>query len=223
MPLMKGTLHSLKHQDGPRCKSFSNQVLREMLQALDFLSSRNIVHRDLKPANILYRNSPESGEVNFILADFGLSNHPQFARLRGGTPLYMAPEIAVDDSTQPPASNSDVWSLFVTILWMNGSLDSLRTPPSVNQQWYYELWQFLLSSAQRFDPAIKEMAVLNPVNRASAAQMLVKLFGGNNLTTDLKCIPPLREGDHFTQIMAGEIKELARLLQNGNGLFMIGT
>ena len=155
MPLVKVALPSLEHQDGLRCKSFSNQVLREMLQGLDSLSTRNIVHRDLKPANILYRSSLESGEVSFILADFGLSNHLRFARLQGGTPLYMAPETALDDSIQPPASNSDIWSLFVTILWMNGSLDSLRTPPHVNQRWYYEIWYFLLNIAQRFDPAIE--------------------------------------------------------------------
>lgn len=57
---------------------------------------------------------------------------------------------------------------------------------------------FLLNIAQRFDLAIEEMAVINPVNRTSAAQMLVKLFGGNKLTTDLRCIRRLREGDYFT-------------------------
>ena len=67
------------------------------------------------------------------------------------------------------------------------------------------------------------MAVINPVNRASAAQMFVKLFGGNKLTTDLRCIRRLREGDYFTQITAGEIKEIARLLQNSNGPLMIGV
>jgi hypothetical protein len=72
-------------------------VLMRVADAVAFAHSRHIIHRDLKPANIMLG---QFGEV--LVMDWGLAmptrDHPrreQFPRPKwGGTPLYMAPEMA---------------------------------------------------------------------------------------------------------------------------------
>ena len=72
----------------------------------------------------------------------------------------------------------DVWSLFVTMLWMLDvgdfvgsriNLDSLRMPKRA-----------VLFAASNVDTVskIREMAIINPKERGSAAQMLVKYYDG---------------------------------------------
>ncbi len=74
------------------------EVLMKVADAIGFAHSRGVVHRDLKPENIMLG---EFGEV--LVMDWGLA-HPtsEFAKRRsiniahsmGGTPAYMAPEMA---------------------------------------------------------------------------------------------------------------------------------
>jgi serine/threonine protein kinase len=49
------------------------QLLREMLEALDYLAFRSWCHRDVKCENILYTVSGDNGYL-FQLADFGFAN-----------------------------------------------------------------------------------------------------------------------------------------------------
>ena len=95
-----------------------------MLQALDYLTFNEIAHRDVKPANILYMYVDNT--YTFQLADFGLCNNAQNAVTLGiGTPLYMAPEMSIDNGQEAHSKDiglvakADVWSLFMTMLWLN--------------------------------------------------------------------------------------------------------
>ena len=55
MDLMDGDLHSLAVSlPRPQLLLLARHVLRQMLQALDYLSYLGFVHRDVKPANIFY-------------------------------------------------------------------------------------------------------------------------------------------------------------------------
>ena len=67
-------------------------LMKNLLEAVEYMHSLNIVHRDLKPENILMSNSECDWE--FKIADFGLAcQSSENELLRCGSPGYVAPEI----------------------------------------------------------------------------------------------------------------------------------
>jgi serine/threonine protein kinase len=89
------------------------EILLRVSDAIAFAHARCIIHRDLKPANIMLGGF---GEV--LVMDWGLAmpsqDHPHRDSFpiakRGGTPLYMAPEMA-DDPMLCVDRRSDVYLL----------------------------------------------------------------------------------------------------------------
>lgn len=184
MPLCQGTLQSLVGQGKLTETPQSLQVLREMLGALDYLAFRNCCHRDVKPANILYTDAGP-GKVSFKLADFGLANDFRNARTWCGTPLYAAPEVLLMEPPQTP--KMDMWSLFVTMAVI---LPDYRFPPKTWTS-HKQIISAVQEVAAAGDEELRPMARLDPMRRASAAQMLVTYFGGDGLTTPRNQVPPI--------------------------------
>ena len=186
MGLKEGTLESLVESTDKPPASVPDSVFPQMLQALDCLAWNGIIHRDVKPANILYISQPD-GQYQFQLGDFGLCNRAISAVTRVGSPPYMAPEM-FHKGVQ--TSKVDVWSLFVTMLWTLNVGEFRhhcnRFEPHVN------VWD-AISSASKLDPVskIQEMAIHHPEKRASAAQMLVKWYNGQGLSTPRNQVPAL--------------------------------
>ena len=86
------------------------EIIAQLLLAVDFMHKRNIIHRDLKPENILL-SSKESGVFEIRIADFGLAKKclPQeILYNKCGTPTYIAPEILGD---QGYSFKSDIFSV----------------------------------------------------------------------------------------------------------------
>jgi len=88
------------------------QVMLQVVSALVYLHSRRppIVHADLKPSNILVQKL----EHDYVpkLLDFGLSRTvTRHAKLQGGTPHYLAPEIIKLRETYQPSPSCDIFSL----------------------------------------------------------------------------------------------------------------
>ena len=106
-----GTLQGLvKRSKGrlPVLKAF--EVVRKIVDALDYAHSQGVVHRDLKPANIMLDKHGDP-----LIADFGLARVKDDVSLSRsgqmvGTPHYMAPEQAKGDIRHTDA-RSDVWSV----------------------------------------------------------------------------------------------------------------
>jgi serine/threonine protein kinase len=171
MGLKEGTLHDLVDN---RIKFPVELVLPQMLKALDFVASKGIVHRDLKPSNILYV-SP-NGQYTFQLGDFGLCNDTTATSTGIGTNIYMAPEINVAGVCQTKA---DVWSLFVTMLWVSDPNFRERSH-DLNPA---ELQQTILDAAQEMGGVVSTMAIKDPEQRASAAYILLSMYDGDGLTT----------------------------------------
>jgi serine/threonine protein kinase len=80
---------------GPKGEQELRAVMRQLLEALDYLHRKRIVHRDIQPENVLYNQS--TGRLKII--DFGISRR---FRRRGalfdmwtitGTLYYRAPEM----------------------------------------------------------------------------------------------------------------------------------
>jgi serine/threonine protein kinase len=158
-----------------------------MLQALDCLAYNGIVHRDVKPENILYVSQP-GGRYQFQLGDFGLCNYVVDAVTFAGSCMYMAPEMFRKGGQ---TSKLDVWSLFVTMLW---TLDTGGFRQKSNRfKSVEDAQETVLYAASNVDTVakIQEMAIVNPKERASAAQMLVKCYNGFGLSTPWNQVPPL--------------------------------
>ena len=175
MGLKEGTLESLIEDES--CPPVAEAVFYQMLQALDCLALNTVIHRDVKPENILYTTKPD-GRYQFQLGDFGLCNHAISANTAVGTPLYLAPEM---DQNGKQTHKADVWSLFVTMLWTLNVAD-FRQKQFRNRK---DVRETILSAALNdgIISNIREMAILDPEERASAAQMLVKCFDGVGLCT----------------------------------------
>jgi len=93
----------------------TNVLLKDMLQALEYLDQQNIIHRDVKPDNILYDRDLD--QPRYQLADFGLSKVVEEGPGSDcGTGIYRAPEIGSTRPVAPHTTKVDVWSLAVTIL-----------------------------------------------------------------------------------------------------------
>ncbi|KAI1734089.1 kinase-like domain-containing protein [Xylaria scruposa] len=189
MSLKDGSLRSLIQSKKRRLMDTDGIIqlaCHHMLQALDYLASRRMVHRDVKPDNILY--SEEEGRYHFVLGDFGLSNNQATAVTVCGTGYYVAPEFHLSGEQTHKA---DIWSLFVTMLWTSGNHDFrlLVNTPNTTENLYKTI-QAIGTYENRL-VNMREMGALNPMERASAAQMLVKYYGGKGLSTPKSRVPPL--------------------------------
>lgn len=180
MELMEGDVDSLvsSEEDGYG-RTIAAQVLHEMLQALDYLNRLGYVHRDVKPCNILYclgprdTTAPHRQLYHFKLGDFGLccceNSIPEVIATR----IFTAPELFASPRVHEQSHKSDVWALYVTILWMldrhkfQGLSEASGTSILHAVRW--------AGSNDEVYP-LQEMARADPAERASAAQMLVKLF-----------------------------------------------
>lgn len=181
MPKRPGSLESLVAAEDAS-DELCEQVLREMLSALDYLAFRKICHRDVKPQNILY-DVVDQGRYRFQLSDFGMANDFRFAKTICGTPLYLAPEIR---ARQPQTPKIDVWSLFATIAVIHPRI--AFPPKDIRSE---DEIPHAIHAAAASIPPLMPMARINPTHRASAAQMLIALFNGQGLTTPRSSIPEI--------------------------------
>lgn len=84
----------------------------------------------------------------------------------------------------------DVRSLFVTMLWI---LDKdFRAKVFASHSEVLDVIQIATTKGELSN--FREMAVINPRQRASAAQMLVKWHGGDGLSTPRNLVPDLASG-----------------------------
>ncbi len=180
MRLQDGNLHQLITKSAIDEREVTTTLLKQMLEALRCLDRNRFVHRDVKPANILYKTLEKANgtrHYHFLLADFGLSKLEPYHNGPGGTHGFYAPEV---ERGETYTHKADVWSLFATLAFALSSdfrkYLNCRTAVKVAETDQLK--------------HLKAMAKTDPVQRASAKQMLMQEFSQSMLPS-----PPM-EKDH---------------------------
>ncbi|XP_012697918.1 calcium/calmodulin-dependent protein kinase 1Db [Clupea harengus] len=85
-------------------------LIKQVLDAVNYLHEMGIVHRDLKPENLLYFNDEDESKI--MISDFGLSKieSSNVMSTACGTPGYVAPEVLAQ---KPYGKAVDCWSIGV--------------------------------------------------------------------------------------------------------------
>ncbi|KAL0962843.1 hypothetical protein UPYG_G00346230 [Umbra pygmaea] len=89
----------------------ASTLIRQVLDAVNYLHKMGIVHRDLKPENLLYFNPQDESKI--MISDFGLSKMEGSGEVMStacGTPGYVAPEVLAQ---KPYSKAVDCWSIGV--------------------------------------------------------------------------------------------------------------
>lgn len=89
-------------------------ILKDVLNAMDYLHKEKIIHRDIKAANILLKRT-DNGCAK--LGDLGVCCQLRNGKTKSlvGSPYWMAPEVIAGNDYD---CSSDIWSLGITILEM---------------------------------------------------------------------------------------------------------
>eukprot|EP01130_Rhizamoeba_saxonica_P013767 TRINITY_DN5917_c0_g1_i2.p1 TRINITY_DN5917_c0_g1~~TRINITY_DN5917_c0_g1_i2.p1 ORF type:complete len:455 (-),score=116.50 TRINITY_DN5917_c0_g1_i2:133-1497(-) len=84
-------------------------IIKQILEAVEYMHSIGVVHRDLKPENLLFE---DDNHLVIKLADFGESKNCKKSKLKTycGTPDYMAPEIIKGEQY---TNAVDMWAIGV--------------------------------------------------------------------------------------------------------------
>eukprot|EP00759_Apiculatamorpha_spiralis_P034156 PhF_6_TR35353/c1_g1_i1/m.51309 len=125
-----GSLDAIRRQFGPMPPDLLRRFLRDILNAVKYLHSKDIIHGDIKPHNVLLDSS---GACK--LADFGSAFKKDVESAVQGSPMFMAPEHARGN----PEKTSDVWSIGVVALFLAGATVKFTVSPSDIQSFIYNL------------------------------------------------------------------------------------
>ena len=149
------------------------RIIRQILQAVNYLHQNNFVHRDLKPENIMLM----SNHIDLKLIDFGtaVELHPGEKLVKFiGTSYYIAPEVISRDYNE----KCDIWScgIILYILLCGYPPFNGQTNKDIYNSIKYskllfvkEEWKDVSKNAISL---IKQMLDKDPNNRISAEECL---------------------------------------------------
>lgn len=97
-------------EKGSYTEKDASDLIRQVLEAVEYMHEQGVVHRDLKPENLLYYSPEEESKI--MISDFGLSKMEDSGIMATacGTPGYVAPEVLAQ---KPYGKAVDVWSIGV--------------------------------------------------------------------------------------------------------------
>lgn len=171
-------------------------VIKQLLEAVEFIHSKNIVHRDLKPENILLDDN-----MNIKLSDFG------FATVLGpdeeltelcGTPGYLAPEVlavSMYEDVSGYRHEVDMWAIGVimyTLLcgappfWHRKQMQMLRMIMHANYSFGTPEWDDI---SQPPKDLISKLLVIDPKVRLTATEALAHPFFKRELKPEKTFFP----------------------------------
>ena len=144
-----GDLKQYIAENGILNESQAALIMRNILEGVKYLHSKNIMHRDIRPENILFRSSKITEPNQAVLSNFlfATSNHViQYIFPKCGTPGFVAPEIyAVKSPQEHYGLKCDLFSLGVTLYYMlTGGLpySGERDLISQNRECEFDFYKF---------------------------------------------------------------------------------
>ena len=113
-----GELFDIIADQGHLSEQRASQIIRQIINGVDYLHDFGVVHCDIKPENILCKNHQWPLQVK--LCDFGLANFYDKRNTSSmtamiGTPGYVAPEVVKKEPYGPPV---DMWACGVVLYVM---------------------------------------------------------------------------------------------------------
>ncbi|ETO27531.1 hypothetical protein RFI_09602, partial [Reticulomyxa filosa] len=157
-----------------------SDIMRQILEGVQFLHSNFIAHLDLKPSNVMFASTEKDAPVQVV--DFGVARViPRLTKRNGlvGTVHFVAPEVIAGDYD----AAADVWSCGVILFFMLFGYppffdDKKLTDISVNDRIFGKI-------LQGFQPVQKEgLGSWFPANRVVSQN--VKNLIERMLTTSVK-------------------------------------
>ena len=159
----------------------SSRIMCKIVQAVEYLHSKNICHRDLKPENILFNIK---GDINTVcITDFGLSNMSTniTSKLQTacGTPSYVAPEIL---SGNGYSFKIDIWScgiiLYILLcgfppFYADNDADLYKLIQAGKYSFPSPYWDNISDIAKDL---IRKILVVDPTKRLTPIQILLHTF-----------------------------------------------
>ncbi|KAA6356702.1 MAG: putative serine/threonine-protein kinase ULK3, partial [Streblomastix strix] len=91
----------------------ASYYIEQILKGVNIIHSANLLHRDIKPENILLHLNKGYNQKPIVkISDFGLAKlleRDEMASTQCGTPLYMAPEVYIENKLFN--LKADIWSI----------------------------------------------------------------------------------------------------------------
>ncbi|XP_015126771.1 eukaryotic translation initiation factor 2-alpha kinase 1 isoform X2 [Diachasma alloeum] len=179
-------------------------ILKQILDGLHYMHSRDIVHHDIKPSNIFIGAIGQRVEIQ--VGDFGLacprkseSHHPVF-----GTELYAAPE-QLNGQCNP---KSDLYSLGIVLFEIFFPMKTgMERNSLITQLKSGKMPGEFIEKNPKWSDTIKRLLLVDPTRRPSTTELL------HNLNADKDSIIAeltnrIKEKDVVIDNLRMEIKEL---------------
>ena len=202
----------------------TRSIMRQTLQACDYLQGKNLMHRDLKPENILLKEKDKLENCTIKIVDFGLAticDAPEYLFKRCGTPGYVAPEIinAPSNENVHYSAKCDVFSMgviFYIMLTGKSPFDGKSFQDILNQNKLCKI-DFKNPKLRKHPHVVEllqKMLEANPQKRCSAKEALQHDF--------FRSVEPPSSTDDLddeTALTANlkEFREKNKLLLNNKG------
>lgn len=162
------------HRKGKLSSDETEQIVKQIASALDYLHGKDIFHRDIKPQNF---KIDAHGKVTML--DFGIAKNKYTPKLTQqgyivGTTEYMAPE----QFQEKVDKKSDVWSLGVlTYELLTGYMPFDANNPvtmraKIEKGDYTKPNILVPQVSEKLSLIIQKSLQVNPSNRISAAQIV---------------------------------------------------
>ncbi|XP_011311598.1 eukaryotic translation initiation factor 2-alpha kinase 1-like [Fopius arisanus] len=183
-------------------------ILKQILDGLHYMHSRDIVHHDIKPSNIFIGAIGQRVEIQ--VGDFGLacprqreSHHPVF-----GTELYAAPE-QLNGQCNP---KSDLYSLGIVIFEIFFPMKTgMERNSLINQLKSGKMPEEFVEKYPKWADTIKRLLLVDPIRRPSATELLQSLNADKD-SIIAELTDTIKEKDIIIDNLRLEIEELRHRL-----------